>query len=108
MFRPAPLALTVAAMLTAGCAYTPWASEKPESATKASVVDHYADLAHANYEDALITARALDDATDRLIANPTEENLAAAKEAWLAARIPTSKLKYSGLATLLSMTGKDN
>ena len=87
-FRPAPLALTVAAVLTAGCANTPWSADNAEPATKASVVNHYADLAHANYEDALITARALDAATDRLIAHPTEANLAAAKKAWLAARVP--------------------
>ncbi|MBU2953899.1 imelysin family protein [Marinobacter sp. F3R08] len=88
MFRPAPLALTITALLTAGCANTPWSAESPSPATKASVVSHYADLAHANYQDALITARALDEATDRLIANPTEANLRAAKDAWLAARVP--------------------
>lgn len=88
MFRPAPLALTVTALLTAGCANHLWSTKDHQPATKDSVVDHYADLAHANYEDALITARALDEATDRLIANPTEANLATAKEAWLAARVP--------------------
>ena len=88
LFRPAPLALTIAATLTAGCANAPWSAEQSEPATKASVVTHYADLAHATYEDALITARALDEATDRLIANPTEANLKAAKEAWLASRVP--------------------
>lgn len=88
MFRPAPLALTVAAVLTTGCANSTSSADQAKPATKASVVKHYADLAHANYEDALITARALDEATDRLIANPTEANLQAAKEAWLAARVP--------------------
>lgn len=88
LFRPAPLALTIAATLTAGCANAPRSTEQSEPATKASVVTHYADLAHATYEDALITARALDEATDRLIANPTEANLKAAKEAWLASRVP--------------------
>ncbi|MBN7771079.1 peptidase [Marinobacter daepoensis] len=88
LFRPAPLALTIAAALTAGCSNTPWSAEQNQTATKTSVVAHYADLAHATYGDALITARALDEATDRLIANPTEANLNAAKEAWLAARVP--------------------
>ncbi|KAA1176251.1 peptidase [Marinobacter salinexigens] len=87
-FRPAPLALTIAAVVTAGCANTPWASDDAQPVTKATVVEHYADLAYANFEDALITAKALDEATDRLIANPTEANLQAAKEAWLAARVP--------------------
>jgi len=88
LFRPAPLALTIATALTAGCANAPWSAEHSAPATKASVVTHYADLAHATYEDALITARALDEATDRLIANPTEANLKAAKKAWLASRVP--------------------
>ncbi|MDO6442646.1 MULTISPECIES: imelysin family protein [unclassified Marinobacter] len=89
MFRPAPLALTVAAVLTAGCANTTQTdSAASQPATKASVVEHYADLAHAGYEDALITAKTLNKATDRLLANPTEANLQAAKEAWLAARVP--------------------
>jgi putative iron-regulated protein len=72
----------------AGCANAPWSDGSSEPVTKAAVVVNYADVAHATYEDALITARALDEATDRLIANPTEENLAAAKRAWLAARVP--------------------
>lgn len=89
LFRPAPLALTIAAVVTAGCANTaPPHDSTSQPATKISVVEHYADLAHAGYEDALITARALDKATDRLIANPTEANMKAAKEAWLAARVP--------------------
>ena len=40
------------------------------------------------YEDALTTAKALDQAVDALIAKPSAETLAAAREAWKAARIP--------------------
>ena len=43
MFRPAPLALTVTALLTAGCANHPWSTKDYQPATKDSVVDHYAD-----------------------------------------------------------------
>ena len=53
-----------------------------------AVVAHYSDMALAVFEDALTTAQALDEATDALIANPSEETLAAAKEAWLQARVP--------------------
>ncbi len=53
-----------------------------------AVVAHYADMALAVYEDALTSAEKLNEATDALIANPTEETLAAAKEAWLQARVP--------------------
>ncbi|MCG8690389.1 MAG: hypothetical protein MI806_04180 [Minwuiales bacterium] len=48
----------------------------------------YADIAHAGYEDALIAARLLDDKVDALIAEPTAPNLEAARDAWLAARVP--------------------
>ena len=53
-----------------------------------AVLTTYADIALAEYEDALTTARALDAATDALIATPSEETLTAARDAWKAARIP--------------------
>ena len=53
-----------------------------------AVVSTYADIALAGYEDALATAKTLDGAVDALIAKPSAETLAAAKEAWKAARIP--------------------
>ncbi|AXI44720.1 peptidase [Sulfitobacter sp. SK012] len=55
---------------------------------KADVVETYADIAAAKYEDSLITAQALQNSVDALIANPSAEALQAAKEAWLAARVP--------------------
>lgn len=53
-----------------------------------AVVKHYADLAHANYADALNAAQALNERIDELLANPTAETLSAAKQAWLQARVP--------------------
>lgn len=53
-----------------------------------AVVKTYADIALAGYEDSLATARDLDKAVDALIANPSDETLKAAREAWKAARIP--------------------
>ncbi|MDQ7727826.1 imelysin family protein [Halomonas sp. SpR8] len=53
-----------------------------------AVVTHYADLAHANYADALSAAEVLNERIDELLANPTAETLEAAKHAWLQARIP--------------------
>ncbi|MBN9678708.1 imelysin family protein [Salipiger bermudensis] len=55
---------------------------------KSAVLDTYADIAHAGYEDSLITAQALQEAVDALIAEPSEETLTAAREAWLASRNP--------------------
>lgn len=52
----------------------------------ADILNTYADIALAGYQDALTTAKALDAATDALIANPSEETLNAAREAWKAAR----------------------
>lgn len=51
-----------------------------------AILKTYADIALAGYEDALTTAKALDAATDALIANPSEETLAAARDAWKASR----------------------
>ncbi|MBO6639108.1 MAG: peptidase [Roseitalea sp.] len=56
--------------------------------TPEAVAAHYADIALAKYADSLETARALDAAIDALIAEPSAEALAAAKDAWLAARVP--------------------
>jgi putative iron-regulated protein len=53
-----------------------------------AVVKTYADIALAGYEDSLATAKALDAAIDALIAKPSAETLAAARQAWKAARIP--------------------
>src|SRR5688572_7001559 len=58
------------------------------AADTAAVIETYADIAHAKYEDALTTAEALEKAIDTLIAKPTEDNLKAARTAWLAARDP--------------------
>ena len=55
---------------------------------KSEVLTTYADIAQAKYEDSLTTAKALQAAVEALIANPSEDSLAAAKEAWLAARVP--------------------
>lgn len=54
----------------------------------ADVMTTYADIALAGYEDSLTTAQDLKAAIDALVANPTDANLQAAREAWLAARVP--------------------
>src|SRR6056297_1669940 len=52
------------------------------------VLDHYADIAAAKYEDSLIAARALQDAVETLIDTPSAKHLTEARAAWLAARVP--------------------
>ena len=51
------------------------------------VLDTYADIAAANYGDSLITAQRLQIAVNLLVADPSAENLTAARAAWLAARV---------------------
>jgi putative iron-regulated protein len=66
-----------------GLAAAAAAAAEPEA-----VLATYADIAHAGYEDSLAAARALAAAVDALIAKPNEATLAAARAAWLAARVP--------------------
>ena len=64
------------------------ATATPALADKAAVIDTYSDIAHAGYEDSLIKAQQLSDAVTALIDAPSAETLAAAKTAWLEARVP--------------------
>ncbi len=75
--------LITAALLSTTLLATPLLAADPPG-----VVGHYADIAAAKYADSLTTARALLGAVDALIAAPSDETLAAAKTAWLAARVP--------------------
>lgn len=52
------------------------------------VIKHYTVLAHTIFNDALITAQALDTAIAALAKEPTDATLLAARQAWQAARVP--------------------
>lgn len=74
------------ALLTTALA---WSLSGPSvAATAEEVVTHYADLAAAKYADSLSSAQALQSAVDALIADPSPDTLAAARTAWIAARVP--------------------
>jgi putative iron-regulated protein len=81
--RLTPLCAAVAALavstLSAGAART----VEPED-----VLNTYADIALAGYEDSLTMARALDAAVDALIRAPSEATLNAARATWLMSRPP--------------------
>ncbi|MEW5422207.1 imelysin family protein [Amorphus sp. 3PC139-8] len=79
MFRKLSLAVAGSALAFCGTA----SAQSPED-----VLTTYADIAHAGYEDSLLTAQALDASIDALLANPSEATLLAAKAAWIAARVP--------------------
>ena len=66
----------------------PAAAAKVDEAAAKAVVNHYADLALAVFSDAASTGKQLQAAVDALLANPSEDTLKAAREAWLAARVP--------------------
>lgn len=55
---------------------------------RAAVVKTYADIAEAGYSDSLATAKALQAAVASLVEQPSAEALAAAKAAWVRARVP--------------------
>ncbi|MCT4555147.1 MAG: peptidase [Pelagimonas sp.] len=54
----------------------------------AAIVENYANIAQAGYEDSLALAKELKTAVDALIAAPSDATLNAAKAAWLASRVP--------------------
>ena len=74
------LFLTTALTLTAPMAFA--------EVQTADVLATYANIAEAGYADSLATAQTLQAAVDALIADPSETNLQAAKDAWLASRVP--------------------
>lgn len=93
-----PLALVVStSMLLAACGQSEATqssaveaapvTEQQQAVAPQQVVTHYADLAYANYSDALKTANGLHQSVEKLLAEPTEANLQAARNAWLKARV---------------------
>jgi len=56
--------------------------------TKDAVLETYADIAQAGYEDSVTLAKDLQSAVEALVASPSEETLAAARDAWVASRVP--------------------
>jgi putative iron-regulated protein len=58
----------------------------PSADDERAAVEHYAAGVHASYEASLASATALDAAVDAFVADPAEDTLAAAKQAWLTAR----------------------
>ncbi len=59
-----------------------------DAATARAVIDAYANIALAAYDDSLAAARSLGQAVDTLVAKPSDATLDAARKAWLAARVP--------------------
>jgi uncharacterized iron-regulated protein len=73
------------ATIVAGFGGLPLAAQAVD---RGAVVQTYADIAHAMYEDALSGAQDLQSAIGGLVERPSEETLAQARQAWLDARVP--------------------
>jgi len=58
------------------------------AANTSDVLNTYADIAHAGFEDSLTTARTLKSAIEGLIASPSDDTMLAARTAWIEARVP--------------------
>ncbi|HWL49825.1 MAG TPA: imelysin family protein, partial [Acidimicrobiia bacterium] len=66
---------------------------------QAEVVENYADLVQESYQISLDSATTMDEAIDAFVADPNPETLAAAQDAWLAARDdygPTEAFRFYG------------
>ncbi len=59
-----------------------------DAPSKADVLNTYANIAEAKYDDSLIAAKSLQAAVNALIADPSDATLNAARAAWIAARVP--------------------
>ncbi len=59
-----------------------------DSISTDSVIDTYGNIAQAGYEDSLATAMKLRDAVSQLTEGPSEQSMAAARQAWHDARVP--------------------
>jgi putative iron-regulated protein len=80
------------------------------AATPEQVIATYSDIAQATYEDSLTTAQTLRAAVVKLIEEPTDANLNAARSAWVAARVPyqQSEVFRFGNAIVDEWEGKVN
>jgi putative iron-regulated protein len=78
----------VAATFCVGLAASLGTSPANADPTAKDVLKNYADIAQAAYADSLDTANTLKLAVDAFLAKPNEDNLHAARAAWIAARIP--------------------
>ncbi len=59
-----------------------------EPVSKKAVLETYANIAQAKYEDSLTAAETLQKAVGALIATPSADTMTTARAAWLAARVP--------------------
>ncbi len=110
LLLPAAIAAAVLSPLTPVAISQASAATAAVEAQANSVNSHYADIAEAVYADSLATAKQLQQAINVLLDKPTEANLTAAREAWVAARAPyqQSEVYRFGNAIVDDWEGKVN
>jgi putative iron-regulated protein len=75
--------------LTTACGDNdPQTASDQAARTRSEAIGTYAKIVHASYEDSAAAAGELDAAIQAFVADPTEDTLEAAREAWLDAREP--------------------
>lgn len=96
---------SIAAMGLSGCGLI-----ETKELSQASVIDTYIAIAKQSYQDSLSSAQMMEVNINALLAEPTEINLAKAKEAWIAARAPYQQTEVYrfGNASVDEWEGKVN
>ena len=83
--KPSLLLVALLAIASNGIASAQTAPAAP-AVSYADVATQYATLVHANYDDALQSARTMQQTIEAFVAVPSADTLTAARRAWLAAR----------------------
>lgn len=78
-------------LLVAALAASPTAPAAAPTAT--AVITHHATLVHANAQDSLAAAQTMQRAIETLLKSPSADTLAAARRAWVTARVPYLQLE---------------
>lgn len=84
---PAPAAAPATPAATPA-APAPAAAAQTDDAAAKAVVANYANMVSAVFDDAEAGAKKLSTAVDAFLAKPNDETLKAARDAWVAARVP--------------------
>ena len=110
LLLPAAIAAAVMSPLSPVAISQAGAATATVEAQAKSVNTHYADIAEAVFADSLSAAKQLQQAINTLLDAPTDANLAAAREAWVAARVPyqQSEVYRFGNAIVDDWEGKVN
>ena len=80
--------MRIVVILACLVALPPGGAHAATDTEKRAVLRTYADIALATYEDSLVTGQRLQRAVAALLAKPGPATLAAARRAWIAARVP--------------------